>query len=611
MASTNRIKNLLKKKKWTGKEVGQLLIASLLNDMKQLKQEEKTPLFSQADFNKMESSLISDKDWTVYGVYRDLYSSILDTFNTARGLSDKFYNGYTHLYAQLREIENADDVQRSIDNVPLIVTESQYKRLKEETEKDLRGYQESYYSLLFSLLREFLSHEDKAPETVKAAIEATKGIPAGKISFSSSYNEQKDRGYCTLPDGRRSDQMPDAEWRRAAYAAILGTEAIDENGNSLTEEEYNTSIVIAAYKLLFDGAEAVKRNALERTGEELPVTDEDIEDFFDNLADEDGKVEASPGTQRLINALGFSNSTEWHTYEELPEGMTAYDLLEFASDCSDFARTTAERKAILKAFKADYKELYKALHDYIEENVPNAKGLKAAQLYKEIFSWGDLADAGVADYASLVQPDDGSIAETIAADSTPDAEAKYVRASNGIAIIQNPSSYQVDENGDYVERRKKCIQFSQPICSLEGKTEKLEQIHGYVTDFIYPALSYMYAFNALMEIIENVYDLPDLAAVTHCDTAAYAAKLEAFNTIVYIYNRYIYANNNEDRKHRREILKEVFIPMETERLKPSQEAIEELTEGLTKLGLSDDARREIKYLDQIINRLMDSREERE
>ena len=63
MANKYQLDKLLKKKGWTGKEVGQLLIASMLNDIKQQGQGEKTPLFSQSDFEKMESSLNSDFDY--------------------------------------------------------------------------------------------------------------------------------------------------------------------------------------------------------------------------------------------------------------------------------------------------------------------------------------------------------------------------------------------------------------------------------------------------------------------------------------------------------------------------------------------------------------------
>ena len=74
------IDKLLKKRGWTGEEVGKALIASLLNDIRYQGQEHEL-LFTQADFDKMESSLSTDRDYLASGVYRDIYSSIVDTYN--------------------------------------------------------------------------------------------------------------------------------------------------------------------------------------------------------------------------------------------------------------------------------------------------------------------------------------------------------------------------------------------------------------------------------------------------------------------------------------------------------------------------------------------------
>ena len=102
MANTNNINRLLKKKGWTGEEVGKLLIASMLNDIKQQGQAEKTPLFSQKDFENMESSLTSDYDYLTYGVYRDLYSSIIDSFNRGKGFTSNFLTAF-HAFLQTLE----------------------------------------------------------------------------------------------------------------------------------------------------------------------------------------------------------------------------------------------------------------------------------------------------------------------------------------------------------------------------------------------------------------------------------------------------------------------------------------------------------------------------
>lgn len=610
MANTNQLKNLLKKKGWTGKEVGQLLIASMLNDIKQQKQEEKTPLFSQSDFEKMESSLTSDRDYISYGVYRDLYSSIIDSFNRGQGLYQQFFNGFSRLFTELREVENADNAQKSIDDTPLIMTESQYNRLEAEAVQTIRGYKESYYSLLFHILEKFLDAGDEAPEPIRTAIEATKKIPAEKVSFSRSYNEQMGEGYYTLPDGRRSDQLTSEEWQQALLDTFLSKHKLTINGKPATAEEtvkhYNQNRLIKSYELFFKGAKAIRELTLERTGKELPFTDEEIEEALNDTIDYVGRARYNPTAEQIAEALDFSTPTKWHTYEELPEGLTAYDLLDLITDSSQYAET--DPKKHLKAFKTEYKELYNALNAYIEEKVPNARGLKPNQLYKDIVSWGELADAGIIGYISLVKPNDNEIVDiwTGKEDTTENKSRRLRTRFKGIAILKNPDSHQTDENGDYIETKSPLLYF-QSLYTLEGDGDKIATIHGYAHSLIYPALGYLYAFNALMEIIGNVYDLPELAEVARYDTSTFESKMSAFNDFLYIFYHDVYGNK-EEQERKRSIIKEVFSPLEADTLKPSQEAIEEVTEELTKLGLSSEARKKLKYLDAFIDHLMNSGE---
>ena len=610
MANKYQLDKLLKKKGWTGKEVGQLLIASMLNDIKQLGQGEKTPLFSQADFEKMESSLNSDFDYLSYGVYRELYSSIIDSFNRGQGLCQQFYNGFSRLYLMLREVQIADKVQKAYDDTPLIMTESQYKRLEAEAVQTLKGNKESYYSLLFYILEKSLDAGDEAPEPIRTAIEATKEIPAEKITFSRSYNEQMGLGYYSLPDGRRSDQMTSEEWQKALEEEFLRTHKLTINGEPASTEEtireYNRDRLIKSYELFFKGAKAIREFVLERTGKELDGTDEEIEEALDGIIDYVGKARYNPNAEKIEEALGFSTPAEWHTYEELPEGLTAYDLLHLIAESSSYEET--DEKKHLKAFKTEYKELYTALNAYIEENVPKARGLKPNQLYKDIVSWGELADAGIIGYSSLIQPDDREIVQIwTEGEDTTENKSKRLRAGRrGIAILRNPASYQTDENGDYIEK-KSPLPFFLSLYTLEGDGDKIAEINSHIDNLIYLALSYLYAFNSLMGIIGKVYDLPELEEVARFDTRIFESHMSGYNGMLYLFYHNVYGNE-EEKQRKRAIIKEIFRPLEADTLKPSQEAIEEVTAELTKLGFSSDARKKLKYLDAFIDRLMNSRE---
>lgn len=610
MANKYQLDKLLKKKGWTGKEVGQLLIASMLNDIKQLGQGKKTPLFSQADFEKMESSLNSDFDYLSYGVYRELYSSIIDSYNRGQGLCQQFYNGFSRLFSVLREVQIADNIQKAYDDTPLIMTESQYKRLEAEAVQTLRGRKESYYSLLFYILEKFLDAGDEAPEPIRTAIEATKKTPAEKITFSRSYNEQMGEGYYSLPDGRRSDQMTSEEWQKALEEEFLRTHKLTINGEPASTEEtireYNRDRRIKSYELFFKGAKAIREFVLDRTGKELDGTDEEIEEALDGIIDYVGKARYNPNAEKIAEALGFSTPAEWHTYEELPEGLTAYDLLDLIIDSSRYGET--DEKKHLKAFKTEYKELYTALNAYIEENVPKARGLKPNQLYKDIFSWGELADAGIIGYSSLIQPDDREIVQIwTEGEDTTENKSKRLRAGlRGIAILRNPASCQTDENGDYIEK-KSPLPFFLSLYTLEGDGDKIAEINSHIDNLIYPALSYLYAFNSLMGIIGKVYDLPELEEVARFDTRIFESNMSGYNGMLYLFYHNVYGNE-EEKQRKRAIIKEIFRPLEADTLKPSQEAIEEVTAELTKLGFSSDAWKKLRYLDAFIDHLMNSRE---
>lgn len=605
---TKTIDSLLKKKNWTGVEVGKALMASLLNDIKQQGQEKKTLLFSQSDFEKMESSLTSDRDYITYGVYRDLYSSIIDSFNRGQGLYQQFYNGFFRLFAELREVQTAEDAQKANDNTPLIMTESQYNRLKAEAEKTLRERKYSYYSLLFHILQCFLIAEDEAPEPIRTAIESTKEIPAEKITFSHSYNEQMGEGYYSLPDGRRSDQMTSEEWQKTLEKEFLRAHKLTRNGEPASPEEtirwYNEDRFIKSFELFFKGAKAIRELALKRTGKELKSTDAEIEKALNDIINHVGKY--NPNVKQLEEALDFSTPTEWHTYEELPEGLTAYDLLELIIDNSHCGET--DEKKHLKTFKTEYKELYTALNAYIEQNVPNARGLKPNQLYKDIVSCGELTDAGIIGFSSLIQPNDRTIVEIwTEGENTTENKSKYLRTGrNGIAILRNPDNNATDENGDYIEEKSPLL-FFENLYTLEGDENKIAEIHAYVDNLIYPALGYLYAFNSLMEIIGKVYDLPELEEVARYDTSFFESKMSNFNNMLYFFYHDV-NGNEEEKQHKRTIIKEAFRPLEADTLKPSQKAIEEVTAELTKLGFSSDARKKLKYLDAFIDHLMDSRE---
>ena len=167
----------------------------------------------------MESSLSTDRDYLAYGVYRDIYSSIVDTYNRGQGLYQQFYNGYYRYVMHLQGAMKADNALKQAEYYPLIMTEEQYRKAEQDTLERKKNYGESFYSLVFSMLNYFLNaldngETDKVPADILKAIEATKKEPAKGHALYSRYNELMGEGYYSLPDGRRSDQMTSESGKR-------------------------------------------------------------------------------------------------------------------------------------------------------------------------------------------------------------------------------------------------------------------------------------------------------------------------------------------------------------------------------------------------------------
>lgn len=603
------INSLLSKKGWTGEEVGKALMASLLNDIKHIGQEYNL-LFTPEDFAKMEDSLKTERDYTAYGVYRDIYSSVVDNFNKANALHQQFYNGYYRYLMYLNGAMDADKALENTEQYPLIMTAEQYQRAEKETLERKKRIGESFYSLLFVLLEDFLDaldegEADRVPADIKKAVEALKKEPAEGHAIYSSYNELTLEGYLQLPDGRRSDEMTTEEWQNALKDLYLNRHKLTVNGQEATPEEtlrhFNEDRTLNACTLLYKGIDAINQVLADAGEEEIPAEKEqEVLAELERAIDGETKGR-SPLIRGLLKALDYitPSDPEWHTYPDPPADLTAYDLLDLIADSSRYGST--DQKEHLKTFKKEYPALYTALESYINDKIPNAKELKPSQLYKPFVSWGTLAELKIAKYAELINPEDTDIIQHLQEQGLKFADRK--RASlRGIAVIQHPRKFQLDESGDYKESDSPLCRYGS-IDDLAG--DEYVDLPALRDTLFIPALSYIYAYNALIEIIGAVYDIADIE-IAELSPALFESQLRALNNLLYMFHYEVYGDK-EEKARKRELIKELFAPLDVESIKPTEEAKEAVRGKLAKLGISSSARQALKDFDALIMEL-DNRE---
>ena len=509
----NSIKSLLSKKGWTGEEVGKALIASLLNDIRYQGQEHEL-LFTQADFDKMESSLSTDRDYLAYGVYRDIYSSIVDTYNRGQGLYQQFYNGYYRYVMHLQGAMKADNALKQAEYYPLIMTEEQYHKAERETVEEKKRFGESFYSLVFTLLEYFLNALDngeKVPADIAKAIEATKKEPAKGHALYSRYNELMGEGYYTLEDGRRSDEMTSEEWQAALTTPKMAKALEQMRATDGSGTEYTLAI---AMQRLTDRARII----------------------FNGGTDE----EADEAQHKADYERGLAVPAEWHYYEDPPADLTKWDIIEqelllelYPADIdgSGDAYSESNFTASMEDFKAEFAELVKAMLADIDKKHFSGSEVKLSALPVEkwlttLYSWRSLYEADF-------------YGEKEAAEGDAQLFNGNKRALfNGIAILR-PSdiiskSRCIDERGYYIEPDIHPAISSHSLEAFFTESEDYAKNIATVENARSGLLAnyyYLQGYNKQIDLIIALTDVPELEVFKQ-DLRGLEEKIEALNNLV-------------------------------------------------------------------------------
>ncbi len=614
------IKALLNKKKWTGTEIGRALMAGLIYDVKNLGKGAK-PLFTQKDLERMEASLDYNYDYTAYIVFQSIYNSVLDAFNKVQGLHQQFYNGYYRHLMLVNELKAVEDALKEEALRPLIMTQAQYDRITAHILEDRRSWPVSLRSMTFTLLEAYLEVDDdeSTPEAVIKALDALTEEPVKNKRILENYNVDMGEGYLTLPDGRRSDQMDKEEWSKATIAELVKGYELYVNGELASPEETliakTQEVYFKSCRLIYEGVEGIERE-LDRLGLTLPVGVE-TEEILDALRsrvlsqDTEGYVDPNGEAYSIAGRLTEGTPSEidkWSYYPEPPDDLTKYDILTDVLDRykgiystrlhnGDEVKEISETAAFTE-FRKDYPALFAALKKEIERLLPKAKGLKANQYGKTIATYGELADKGIAPYVNSLTVNNFDIAEYYASQPGDTFLQRQRIILEGVAIIQEPDS--VDDAGDYIERSYP-LKLFRSIDTIANSSEIREDIVTFREGLIKPALRYIYAYNELIEIVCTVYEVGEWEYLRH-DLSTFESQLRSTNELIYWISAHVYGDR-EEQKRKQALIREIFIPINPEELKPSEKAVKRVKEQIRKLGYTREAFMRLQHFETFIAEL--------
>ena len=618
--ATTSITKLLKKKGWTGVELGKLLVAGYINDIKKAKGMTKRDLFTQAELQSMVDTLAKPEDRQALNVYDGIFLGLQNVYASSIGMKFAFNDSDKGYRIVLLEISKTEDAKRKYDNIPYIVTQEQYDRLIAKAKENNRSYIDTYAQMFFHILDCCLdaTQSDNAPLSIIGAIEYTKELPLKDGYFSNTYAEKMGLGYWLLPNGQKIGDEDITELLHIINPNLktkYTKEELDSilNGKEIAPEQFiytKTLRDIKQPELFFYGATAIRDYLRELTGNESPQTNEQLEAALKRIIDKpfDTKIE-SIAAKDWVSLIAPCIGGEWKIEAPLIN-VSLYDTLRlYIEEAQDADGNSKAIKQIMLAFKKEMPELFKAITDYLGDAIPSIKDTKPKDYDKGLFTWGELADAGLFGYDKLIALDEETniqLMQLFEDDENDSAEKLSIRkriAFSRLAIIVNPMPWQVDDNGDYKDRQNPFEGFfsidklSYDERLKKGIRERREELK--ITCRV------ILAHNALMEIIESVYGIPELYDFMKLDEKEIEDAIENANQLIFD----IYSNaygTAEDKKWKRQIFKEVYEPIDIKELMPTGEAIEKVRREIQGLGFTAEAKRKLEYMTNYIQELAKS-----
>lgn len=144
------IQNLLKKKEWTGEEVGKAIILNMMHNYKQTMQGVVSPtvLFSQAQISTMINSITDRVQGQLYNRYVGLNNWISQNHAIATARYEQVRGEINRLLLIISTAAAAEDEYKYIEKLPAIMTQKQYDEIRakriEEQLTDENGEELAY-----------------------------------------------------------------------------------------------------------------------------------------------------------------------------------------------------------------------------------------------------------------------------------------------------------------------------------------------------------------------------------------------------------------------------------------------------------------------------------
>ena len=547
------IDKLLKKKGWTGSELGRLQIVTTLKAFQKVRDGEESPdtVVDRSHIRKMLDTL-DPVEGAVYNGYIGIHEWFRLTYPAATATEQAAHLNYAKFSELITIASITEEIYQYISELPAIMTQKQYEDLVASRKQEiLHPDGEPIGFNLFNLLEQAILYEvsqtEKNPRKKTLLKPLKKKLEKELVTdqhILSRYNEVMGEGYYTLEDGRRSDQMSREEWEDAMGGAWL---------KDFSEEERQA---------------IVERRYLDR-----------IDNIYSGMTEQ----EADEAQTKKEEELGLHSKCTWHYYEEPPADLTKWEVLQMGdlfewyrsleSVCYDGKSYEESLLEDIKAFIAEFPELVEIMLKDMERYIKGVSTLPIEEWANTCYEWEDLYKVDFYGFRK-----DYVDSDTAIFDGNPRA------LFNGVAILR-PSdllgrSMRIDKETGYYqppEIRSIGSQYGLEAYFTEHEdyaenVEALETTRKQLLENLY----FMNGWNTALDLIARAFDLEEIK-VGKLSLEHIKGMIEAYNALVKSLYSQIKGMDYPDKelqKKKLEVLKDILCPIDLDRIKIPKEQIE-------------------------------------
>ncbi len=568
MLNLNR---LLKKKKWTGQDMGRLEMVNMLTVFQQTR-EGKPPkqIISNEDFQTMLRTVVDPEQKKIYKGYLKIHDWFSDTYGTASAYQQQAFRTLDTVSHAITSAHASEDIYSYISGLPMIVTAEEYEELKDKRiEETLHpaGEEEPYFNV-FNMLGEALRYYtrllEKSPRKrnpLKPLKDQLEAEPVTDKRILELYNIVTGKGFFELPDGSRSDNMTEAEWEA-----------------KLEEPEIASALEKHFGKTLFNGF------GLTGTHQQ-PIDYETLLSTFPSLAEIAAK-NIGPDALEALREDGelTEGPATWHYYEEPQASLNKWEIivggeLEAYYPALQDHGDEAEDLAQIRAFKEEFPAVTAALLQDMERYVKGISSVPEEEWTATHYTWEELYQIDYYSFASEYVENDLNIF---------DGDRKAI--NNGVAILRPSDSLdtcdRIDKETGYYQPpkiRETLASFSLEAYFPDNPEAKrnlatLRKAREVFKDSYY----YLVGYNLSLDLIAELFKLDEMK-VAKISLDPLNARIKSLNRLINdLYRRITMAHyeDTELKEKKLAVIREELYPVDTSQLTPSEEAIEKAKDAM-------------------------------